>query len=111
MTNYAQYMEATGSIPQANGSSWIEDTECGYDKHFKYEVVYAHGPYTGSDEQWRGVGIPHYIIDKLNKDSKKKGFKFGWTFRVEDEDKKAIISFSSKNYAFWFKLKTQYKKI
>ena len=76
----------------------------GYDKHYKHEVVYESGPYTGRDDEWSAVGIPSHVLAKLSKDSIRKGFKFGWTFRVEDNIKQAIISFSSRNYAFWFQL-------
>ena len=65
----------------------------GYDKHYKHEVVYESGPYTGRDDEWSAVGIPSHVLAKL-----------GWTFRVEDNIKKAIISFNSRNYAFWFQL-------
>lgn len=95
----------SGGYPQSSGYDMKNlPDDCGYNKHFKYEVVWDKGEYTGSDDQWRQVGIPHSVLNKINTDAHRKKFKYGWTFRVEDGYKTAIISFSSKSYAFWFRL-------
>jgi len=91
----------TGSTPQTNGFGiWREG--CGYNVNCKYEVVYQQGTYTGSDDQWREIGIPHHIIDMINKECPSK---FGWRFDVKNDTKYAIISFDDRDYAFWFNLK------
>ena len=96
MTNYAQF-----------GDAMFIKQDIGYDSHYPYEVKYASGPYTGGDDQWREVGIPSHVLQRIAKDSEKKGFKYGWTFKVENGVKTAIISFDNKNYAFWFRLRTR----
>jgi len=97
-----------GTTPQTNGSdiemNWEDMPDCGYNKHYEHEVVYALGPYDGSDEQWANVGIPYSTINRIYRDAERKKFKFGWTFTNTDSTKRAIISFSDPDYAFWFKL-------
>ena len=81
---------------------------CGYNCVHEYKVVYQQGEYDGTDETWREVGIPATLISKINKDSKKKNFNFGWHFEATSGMKKAIISFDDPDYAFWFSLKEAY---
>ena len=110
MIKYKRLKKILGTTPQTNGSHemekyWNSMPDCGYDKHYEHEVVYASGPYDGSDEQWAKVGIPYSTIHKIYRDAERKNFKFGWTFTNTDNTKRAIISFSDPDYAFWFKLK------
>ena len=100
-------------IKQKLKKSWsqVEDSPteykpyCGYNCVHEYKVVYQQGEFDGTDEAWRNVGIPSSVIDKINSDSKKQNFKFGWHFESDNNVKKAIISFSDRDYAFWFNLR------
>ena len=61
-------MKATGTTPQTNGTSaepvWRED--CGYNKFFEHEVIWQQGNYSGLDEEWSQVGIPHSVLSDIN---------------------------------------------
>ena len=96
----------TGTTPQTSGIHLQEDKDwrdgCGYNVKCKYDVIYDSGTYTGRDEEWAEVGIPHGILHMIN--NKCPG-NFGWRFNVEGNTKYAIISFDDKEYAFWFRLK------
>lgn len=93
---------------QADDSLTEYKPYCGYNCVHEYKVVYQQGDYDGTDDSWREVGIPMHVLSRVNHDSKKKGFKFGWHFESDNTTKKAIISFDDLDYAFWFNLRVPY---
>ena len=96
--------KATGTTPQSSLYDFSVREGCGYDKVFRYEVVYATGHYNGRDDDWAQVGIPMSVIAECEENCKSR---YGWHFTVdqENERKNAIMSFEDKGEAFWFVLK------
>lgn len=96
----------TGTTPQTSGIHLQEDKDwregCGYNVRCEHDVIYDSGVYTGRDDEWAEVGIPHGILHMIN--NKCPG-NFGWRFDVVNNTKYAIISFDDRDYAFWFRLK------
>lgn len=100
---------ATGNTPQTNLHDVSIREGCGYDKVFRYQVVYSTGHYNGRDDDWAQVGIPFSVIMECEINCKGK---YGWHFTVDQahERKNAIMSFEDKDEAFWFVLKYIDKK-